>query len=193
MTTPRTLPSTEPKWDSPLVGQVSEPKSPTLADFVAFTTSGDSKNTWQTIDLGEIEVPTGGLPTSFSGTDSLLRVYACTNAAATRTFNNTETLEFYVDHIFLLPVDEGAVAVASVGTNDVILIDLMGDTPGVWLIDSSNVVQSIPSYDGGPFTIGPEDTRIYILRDDVGDPTALKTKMEVFYTPLYLGVRGTDE
>ena len=93
-----------------------------------------------------------------------------------------------IDYIFLLPVDEGVVVVDSVGTDDRVLISNKEDVPGVWLLNTSDVVQSFATFNGGPFNIGPEDTRIYWLRDDVGDPTTNQAVLTPIYTPLMQGI-----
>ena len=76
----------------------------------------------------------------------------------------------------------------SVDTDDRIFLDGQGDNPNVYLLNSSDVAQQFAAADGKPFTIGPEDTRIYWLRDDTDDPSNIQAEISVDYSPQVGGV-----
>ena len=149
----------------------------------------DTNDEWNTVDLGEVLIPPIGVP-SGSGTDPTLniRIYWIVYLNGSGSMANGTRAAISIDYIFLLPVDEGVVVVDSVGTDDRVLISNKEDVPGVWLLNTSDVVQSFATFNGGPFNIGPEDTRIYWLRDDVGDPTTNQAVLTPIYTPLMQGI-----
>ena len=89
-----------------------------------------------------------------------------------------------MDFAALIPVDEGAAVVNDVGADDAILLDTMGDAPGIYHPDASNVAREFADFSGAPFSIGPDDTRVYILRDDAGDPSAVSFSAAAKYAPL---------
>ena len=111
-----------------------------------------------------------------------------TNFATTHTITTNADLHWLIDYIFLGPFDEGMVAVSGVSASDRILIDNLSDAPGVSILNSSDVVQNAATKVGGPFNIGPEDTRLYVLRDDSGDPTTVKFDVDVKHTPQVIGM-----
>ncbi len=148
-----------------------------------------SDDEWHIMDLGELLIPVIGVP-SGSGTDPTLnlRIYLSIFTNGQTNWATTQLAQASIDDVFLLPVDEGVVIVDSVGTNDRVLISNKEDVPGVWLLDGSDVVQSFATFNGGPFNLGPEDTRIYWLRDDTGDPTTIQAVLTPKYTPLIQGI-----
>ncbi|KKK59422.1 hypothetical protein LCGC14_3034560, partial [marine sediment metagenome] len=100
-------------------------------------------------------------------------------------FQDSNEYRWDIDYIFLCPADEGLVIVDSVAAADILAIDSITYPPAVFKIDATDKVQDMPNFDGKPFYLGRENTRIYILRDDVPAVTfALDTK----YQPRHLVV-----
>ena len=146
-------------------------------------------DTWETLDLGEIVIPPAGDPTNFTAPTLTIKIDCILDmTGAAQLDGGTGTIEWHIDYVFLLPIDEGAVLVNSIGTDDRVLIDTLSDSPGVYLLNTSNIVQQMADFVGGPFNIGPEDTRIYVLRDDTGDPTTTQFTVTPVYTPQVLGM-----
>ncbi len=136
-------------------------------------------------DLGEIALPP--TPPGFRrrGLNILLNnIYATERLGG----HSVPFAEWRIDFIMLLPIDEGAAIVSGVRPDDRILLDTTGDVPGVYLLDAGDVVQGFADFAGAPFDIGPEDTRIYLLRDDEGDPDSVGFEMTTTYIPLVAGM-----
>ena len=151
----------------------------------------EDTDSFQTIDLGELSIPPIALPEGYTGPDLRLRVHGIFNPPG--PFSDTVSNRYYsaswdVDYVMLLPIDEGAVIVDGADSADRVLIDTLSDTPGVYLLDSADVVQSYADFTGGPFGLGAEDTRIYVVRDEPGDPSAVRFTLNTSYTPLVSGV-----
>jgi uncharacterized repeat protein (TIGR02543 family) len=72
---------------------------------------------------------------------------------------------FDYDYIFLGPTDEGY-AIVSSGATEIIALDGISDNPEIYIVDSSNNILNVATAVGAPFSIGRENTRIYVLRDD---------------------------
>ncbi len=150
-------------------------------------------DSFQTVDLGELTVPPMSMPEPAAAVspDLKLRVHAIFTPPGpfTDSVNNRYySANWDVDYVMLLPIDEGAVIVDGVDTSDRVLIDSLSDSPGVYLLDASDVVQKYADFTGGPFGLGSEDTRIYIVRDEPSDPTAVMFTLSATYTPLVSGV-----
>ncbi len=165
--------------------------TPVEADAIMFDV-GWTEDEFHTVDFGEIIIPPQGNPGgSATSPDLNLRIHGITNTESSEAVGYGATagyIEISIDYVFLLPVDEGVVIIDSVGTNDRVLISNKEDVPGVWLLDGSDVVQQVATFNGGPFNLGPEDTRIYWLRDDTGDPTTIQAVLTPKYTPLIQGI-----
>ena len=151
----------------------------------------EDTDSFQTIDLGELTVPPIALPEGYTGPDLRLRVHGIFNSPG--PFSDSVVNRYYsanwdVDYVMLLPIDEGAVIVDGADSTDRVLIDTLSDTPGVYLLDSGDVVQRYADFTGGPFGLGAEDTRIYVVRDEPGDPSAVRFTLNASYTPLVSGV-----
>ncbi len=162
--------------------------TPAEADYKAFVSSTEDE--WEIIDVGEISIPPHAVPEGITAPTLTIRIHAVVAAdgAGSGSVPSGDYVEVAADHIFLLPIDEGAVIVNSVGTNDRIFLDGQGDNPGVYLLNTSDVAQQFATSDGKPFPIGPEDTRIMWLRDDIGDPTTIQAEISVDYLPQVGGV-----
>jgi hypothetical protein len=51
------------------------------------------------------------------------------------------------------------------------------------MLNGSDVVQQFATFTGGPFDLGPEDTRVYVLRDDTGNPSDIQFTLTPTYVP----------
>ena len=165
-------------------GRVSEPSED---DRVYL----DETDVFQTVDLGELSIPPMATPEDYTSPDLRLRVHGIFTPPG--PFSDTVVNRYYsvnwdVDYVMLMPIDEGAVIVDGVDSTDRVLIDSLSDTPGVYLLDAADVVQSYADFTGGPFGLGAEDTRIYLIRDEPGDPSAVRFTLNTTYTPLVSGV-----
>ena len=150
-------------------------------------------DSFQTVDLGELTVPPMAMPepATAGNPDLRLRVHGIFTPPG--PFNDSVNNRYYsvnwdVDYVMLLPIDEGAVIVDGVDSTDRVLIDSLSDSPGVYLLDATDVVQRYADFTGGPFGLGTEDTRIYVVRDEPSDPTAVRFTLSATYTPLVSGV-----
>lgn len=167
-------------------GRVREPS----ADDRVYLRELDS---FQTVDLGELTVPPIAMPepAAAGSPDLRLRVHGLFTPPApfTDSVNNRYySVNWDVDYVMLLPIDEGAVIVDGVDTTDQVLIESLSDSPGVYLLDVNDVVQRYADFTGGPFGLGTEDTRIYVVRDEPSDPTAVRFTLSASYTPLVSGI-----
>ena len=89
----------------------------------------------------------------------------------------------------LLPIDEGEVVVNGVSPPERVLLDTLSQTgAGVYLLDETDVILGPADFEGVPFTVGPEDTRIYVARDDAADPSGVTFEISASLTPLAAGV-----
>ncbi len=135
-------------------------------------------STWEILDLGDLKIP----PVAESDV-------ALNNTLQLDVFTGTRlplpaTGSFKVDinHLFLCPIDEGLVNINSVKPTDTIVIDGLSDNENVYLT-SGGTVTAIPDYIGKPFTIGRENTRIYMVRND---GTAMNFTSDIIYRPNFL-------
>ena len=80
-----------------------------------------------------------------------------------------EHLNWFLDYVFLLPVDFGVAYAKKTSATDVVLLDAITH-PGegrVYLLDTSDVAQSWPSDQlASPITAHPAGTRVYFLTQD---------------------------
>jgi len=88
-----------------------------------------------------------------------------------------------MDYIFLLPIDEGVVIIDDVAAADLIAIDSIHDPPGVFILSAASKIEDYPDYVGKPFDLGRENTRIYMLRDDVKGVTFTT---DITYQPQFM-------
>jgi len=149
-----------------------------------------AEDAWEMKDLGEIVIPATAVPDGITAPTLELRIHATYNTTTSFNINGSAggaEVRYFVDYIFLLPVDEGMWTVDSIATADRVLADSESDKPGIYVLNSSDVVQKFATKTGSPFDIGPEDTRIYWLRDDTGDPTLIQAVVTPVYTPQVRG------
>ncbi len=153
---------------------------------------------FQTLDLGELTIApmalpsvSGGWAAEYSHPDFHIDIYGVFHAQPSfrdSVYSYSYHAQWDVDSVTLLPIDEGAVILDDVSPADRPLIDTLSDSPGVYLLDAQDVVKRFADFTGGSFGIGPEDTRIYILRDDPGDPSAVQFSVSAKHAPVVAGV-----
>lgn len=160
-------------------------KTPVDGDDVKMTLD----NSYEVLDLGELVLPPVKVPDGYTAPSFDLRIHGTYEDTATANeISDTEHLDWFIDYIFLLPIDEGAAIVDSVQSSDRLLIDSLSETPGVYLLNGSDVIQKFATFTGGPLDIGPEDTRIYVLRDDTADPSTIQFRLTPSYVPQVAGL-----
>ncbi len=139
-------------------------------------------NTYQILDLGLVSIP----PTAESdiaGNGAFdLRLYIYQNGNRPTMGG---TVGWYVDYVFLVPIDEGLCILTDVADTDIIALDGVSEEGGAFLLDSDGNIAGYPTYEGAPFAIGRETTRIYVLRDDV---PAVTFTLDIKYVPRFLTV-----
>lgn len=154
-------------------------KTPSNASSEYYACAAD--DTWKILDLGEIMLPPIAESDIASNNSLELRLYLY--AIDILTLN--EHYIWYIDYIFLLPIDEGVIIVDALASTDRLAIDGLTDPPNVFFIDASEIITDYPDYIGRPFTLGRENTRLYILRDDLKTVTF---SSNVKYQPQFLMV-----
>ena len=128
-------------------------------------------------------------PEGYAAPEFNLDVYGALRGGGGANAHGTHHFRWSLDYIMLLPIDEGEVAVSGVGSSERILLDSLSESgAGVYILDESDAIIGPADFTGAPFTIGPEDTRIYIARDDISDPSGVKFGVASSYTPLAAGV-----
>jgi hypothetical protein len=97
-----------------------------------------------------------------------------------------------VDWVMLVPIDFGSLYLSKTSGTDVILSDSISDLRTAAILNTSDVLQSIPSTQGGdPPTVHPDGTRLYFLADDGAADTDHGWTMAVRVEPRFLSVAGT--
>lgn len=146
---------------------------------------------FRTLDLGELTLPPTTVPEGYSAPEFNLDIYGIFSGGGAGNDAGAHHFRWSVDCVTLLPVDEGEVVVNGVGPSERVLLDTLSETgPGVYALDESDTVLGPADFEGAPFRIGPEDTRIYVARDDVSDPSGVKFGITASLTPLAAGVQG---
>ena len=145
----------------------------------------DAAGTFQTLDLGEIEMPSRTMPDGYSSPDMLLDVYGALAGGGEGGSGGTHHFRWSVDSLTLLPVDEGAVSVGGVAAGERLMLDtLSAGGAGAYVLDGSDNILRLGDFAGAPFGLGPDDTRIYVVRDDAGAPSGVRFSVEQTYAPL---------
>ena len=140
-----------------------------------------ANNTWQVLDLGEVQIPPIAESDIATNNTFQLRVYQYLNTRSDSVLG--ATADWCLDYIFLLPIDEGVVIVDDIATTDVIAIDGLTDPNNVFIITAAGAIEDYPDYVGKPFSLGRETTRVYFLRDD---DKAMTFTVDVKYQPQFL-------
>lgn len=136
-------------------------ESPAAADGDYQSVAAD--DTWEILDLGLVNIPP--IPESEIATNNSFQLRLFCNVSTSTDITDGDYWQ--LDWIFLLPIDEGVVIVNSVASTDVLAVDGISYPPSVFLLNGSNVITGFPDHVGKELTLGRENTRIYILRDDV--------------------------
>lgn len=152
-------------------------KAPTAAAGELYACSAN--NTWQVLDLGVIDLPPIAESDIATNPYFYLHIYAWQHDAS---YPGGTYWKFDVDYVFLLPVDEAVAIVGSVPDGSMIALDGITNPNAVFQLSGGNILD-LMTYAGKPFTIGREDTRIYILRDDI---IAATFAVDVKYQPRFL-------
>ena len=160
-------------------GQITVTPS-TVADYTV-STSGVAG--YEILDLGVVTIPPVGVPENATTGDFTIRLaYYMSTPVASGTLD--------IDWIQLMPVDFGGMYVSKASGTDAILVDSLSDVRSASLLDSSGVVQSVPSTQGGdPPTVHPDGTRLFFagVSADIDDGW----KVQVTIVPRFLSVAGT--
>ena len=160
-------------------GQITVTPS-TVADYPV-STSGVAG--YEILDLGTVTIPPVGVPeNTTTGAFTLRLAYYMSTPLASKTID--------IDWIQLMPVDFGGMYVSKASGTDVILVDSLSDVRSAVLLDASDVVQSVPSTQGGdPPTVHPEGTRLFFcgVSADIDDGWKVKVTVQ----PRFLSVAGS--
>jgi len=150
------------------------------ADYTALTA------TWGIHDLGSFTFPPVITPDGLSDGTVIFRM------GIYRTGGSTA--EIHVDWVMLLPIDFGSSYCSKTSATDVVLFDSRSPFKGITLLNTSDVVQSVPADQlGTPLEIHPEGSRFFFAFDEgTAAAIALSGKAAVTYLPRYLYVRGND-
>lgn len=178
--------------------------SPDTTSFVymgAITDRTLAENTlsnFEILDLGTLTIPPVASPANQTEASLVLKIF--NHWKGGRVFQTNQEIQWYTDFIFLMPIDFGAVYTTKTDASDVVLLDSMSDVKGLYLLNSSSVVQSFPNNQlGRSPEAHPDGTRVYILAqgyDDTGGAqhtqyTAADTfTVSVTYRPRFLNVMG---
>lgn len=148
----------------------------------------ETASEFRTLDLGELALPPTAVPDGYAAPEFNLDIHGTFSGGGSGNDAGAHHFRWSVDCVTLLPIDEGEVVVDGVSPSKRILLDTLSKAgPGVYALDESDAVLGPADFEGAPFRIGPEDTRIYVARDDVSDPSDVKFGVETSLTPLTAG------
>lgn len=175
-------------------GTLSETPTAT-AHFVRFGTSNFDVGTFrrfETLDLGIFTIPPASQPTGTLGTNPTysLRIHPiwAPTGVGSQSFGNAaggtgQHLSWDIDYAMLFPTHEASITISNLASADRILVDGQSENPQVYILNASNVVLKVADHSGAPFAIGPTDTRVYVVKADEGDPSAVQTVVTPVYIP----------
>jgi hypothetical protein len=99
--------------------------------------------------------------------------------------------DLVLEHVFLLPVDFGSMIVNKSSNQDVILVDGISRHRMAILLNTSDVVQSIPPNQSGlPPQVHPLGTRIYLVSDNGAADIDDGWKATIILEHRFLSLRG---
>ena len=154
------------------------PLTPSIATH--YTTT--STSAFHVVDLGTITVPPIPTPTGQTAPTLTLRVAMYMTTAANRD-------EVDIDWVMLMPVDQGFAYVSKTSGQDVVLTDSRSPLRSIYLLNTSDVVQSVPANQlGDPPMAHPEGTRIYFVSDNGAADVADGWTVGITYLPRYVHV-----
>ena len=159
----------------------SKAKTPVESDVVF----PPSPSEFRTLDLGELALPPTAVPEGYTTAGFDLDIYATFSGGGAGSNAGTHHFRWSVDYILLMPIGEGEVAANGVASSERVLLDTLSAAgAGVYLLDSADAAQGPADFEGAAFRVGPADTRIYVARDDVSDPSGVKFGVAASLTPL---------
>jgi hypothetical protein len=144
------------------------------------------------IDLGTVTIPPISTPDNQTAASFVLSIFEHFDYLLITGSNVGQEWEWDLDFVMLMPVDFGANYVSKTSGSDVILLDSMSDTKGLYLLNTSDVVQSFPTNQlGRSPEVHPNGTRIYMLAQTSSDYTVgAQSTVSVTYRPRFLHVMG---
>ena len=169
---------------------------PVITSFVGLPTQSLGASTTATrniLDLGTVTIPPVATPDNQTEASFVLHIFETFDNVSMDSDEDGQEWKWWLDFVFLLPVDFGANYVSKTSAADVILLDSMSDTKGLYLLNSSNVVQSFPSNQlGRSPEAHPAGTRVYVLAHVTSSDYAIGDTYtgSVTYRPRFLHVMG---
>jgi hypothetical protein len=162
-------------------GSITETPS-TAGDYPGTTSTSAG---YEIVDLGTLTIPPVPVPENVTTGSFTVRVATYLSTAAA-----SKTLD--LDWVMLVPIDFGSLYLSKTSGTDVIFSDSISDLRTAAILNTSDVLQSIPSTQGGdPPTIHPDGTRLYFIADDGAADIDHGWKMAVRIEPRFLSVAGT--
>jgi len=166
--------------------------SPDVTSFVALPAAALSTNVtsaFTLLDLGTITIPPIGTPANQTAASLALIIHQRLGTGF--QFYDAQEIQWITDFAMLMPIDYGANYVSKTDAADVILLDSMSETKGMYLLDTSDVVQSFPSNQlGRSPEAHPDGTRVYVLAQNGTYTKADTFTASVTYRPRFLHVMG---
>ena len=145
------------------------------SDYTAF-----AQATFQIKDLGNVTIPPVDIPPGgTTGTFQLRLAWYGSGASDTPS----------VDWVMLVPVENGFAYANKASAQDVVWADSRAIIQAIYLMNTSDVMQSIPANQvGQPPEAHPKGTRLYFLSDDGTADIDDGFKMAITYVPRFLQV-----
>ena len=160
-------------------GVTSDPNQDDHYTAVATTDTAFSIKTIGVITVPPVQTPTGGTEATLT---LRLAIYHDDDTVAT-------DIDLDFDWVFLLPVDDGMAYVNKTSAADVVWADSRSTLQAIYIMDSSDVVQSIPANQlGRPPEAHPDGTRLYFVSDDGNADIDDAFTVKVTYLPRHLQV-----
>jgi len=169
---------------------------PDTTSFVGLPSESMTENTTSKrtiLDLGTVTIPPVSTPDNQTEASFVLSIFEHFDNVSVSGTHNGQEWNWHLDFVMLMPVDFGATYVSKTSGTDVVLLDSMSDTKGVYLLNSSDVVQSFPSNQlGRSPEAHPDGTRIYIMGQSTTFDYTVGANFSVSatYRPRFLHVMG---
>jgi hypothetical protein len=171
-------------------GDFSQDFDALINNFVAFESSS-AETVGHLLDLGTVTIPAIKSPTGITGQSFKINIWSGTNA--TNAMANGQKLEYFLDAVMLMPIDQGSMYVSKTAGTDTVLIDSRSQPSGAYLLDGSDVATSYPDQQlGSPIYAHPDGTRVYFAFGSGSTNTwviAHGATVKVTVVPRYLYVR----